>query len=172
VIIPRKTVNELCRLFEGAPEEIEVQVSESSITFTIGAVRLYSKLIDGTFPDYQRVIPAGNDMLIKISKGAFMGAVDRVATVASDRARAVRVTAAPGEVVLSVRAEGNEASERIDVDTEAKIEIGFNARYLMDIGDQIDGDEAALEVRDAGSPALIREIGDDRARYVLMPMRA
>ncbi|MCC7252827.1 DNA polymerase III subunit beta [Hyphomicrobium sp.] len=173
VIIPRKTVHELHRLIEESAETVSVAVSASKVRFEIGSVTLTSKLIDGTFPDYGRVIPQSNDQELRVANTDFMSAVDRVSTIASERGRAVKLNITSGKLVLSVNnPEGGSATEEIDVNyTSSPLEIGFNAKYLLDIAGQLEGDEARFLLADPGSPTMIRSAGDDNALYVLMPMR-
>jgi DNA polymerase-3 subunit beta len=173
VIVPRKTVHELHRLIEGSPATVKVSVSPAKMRFEIGTVTLTSKLIDGTFPDYGRVIPQGNDKELKVSNAEFMGAVDRVSTIASERGRAVKLNLAKDKLVLSVNnPEGGSATEELAVSyASAPLEIGFNARYLLDIAGQLEGEEASFLLSDAGSPTMIRDASDGNALYVLMPMR-
>jgi DNA polymerase III subunit beta len=173
VIVPRKTVHELHRLLEGGEGSVNVAVSASKIRFEIGTITLTSKLIDGTFPDYGRVIPQGNDKELKVSNAEFMNAVDRVSTIASERGRAVKLAIGKDKLVLSVNnPEGGSATEEIGVDYGATpLEIGFNARYLLDIAGQLESDTAHFKLADAGSPTVVRDAGDDSALYVLMPMR-
>jgi DNA polymerase-3 subunit beta len=148
-------------------------VSSSKVRFEAGSVTLTSKLIDGTFPDYARVIPQANDKELKASNAEFMGAVDRVSTIASERGRAVKLSISPDKLMLSVNnPEGGSATEEIDVDYRAApLEIGFNARYLLDIAGQLESDEIVLKLADPGSPTVIRDGADENALYVLMPMR-
>jgi DNA polymerase III subunit beta len=173
VIIPRKTVHELHRLIEVSTDPVKVAVSASKVRFEIGSVTLTSKLIDGTFPDYGRVIPQSNDKEMRVPNADFTSAVDRVSTIASERGRAVKLNLANNKLVLSVNnPEGGSATEEIAVNYgAAPMEIGFNARYLLDIAGQLESDEACFMLADAGSPTMIRDSGDDGALYVLMPMR-
>jgi DNA polymerase III subunit beta len=173
IIIPRKTVNELHRLIEDSGATVKVGVSPSKVRFEIGTVTLTSKLIDGSFPDYGRVIPQGNDKEMKVSNVDFIGAVDRVSTIASERGRAVKLSIGSDKLTLSVNnPEGGSASEEIGVGYGATpLEIGFNARYLLDIANQLEGEEARFMLADPGSPTLVRDSSDDSALYVLMPMR-
>jgi DNA polymerase-3 subunit beta len=173
VIIPRKTVHELHRLIEASSETVKVGVSPSKVRFEIGTVTLTSKLIDGTFPDYGRVIPQGNDKEMRVVNAEFMGAVDRVSTIASERGRAVKLNIGSDKLVLSVNnPEGGSATEEIGVTYAAQpLEIGFNARYLLDIAGQLEGEEARFLLADPGSPTMIKGSEDDGALYVLMPMR-
>lgn len=173
VIIPRKTVHEVHRLLEASGGSVTVGVSEAKVRFGIGTVTLTSKLIDGTFPDYGRVIPQGNDKEMKVSNAEFMGAVDRVSTIASERGRAVKLAVSTNKLVLSVNnPEGGSATEELGVEYGADdLEIGFNARYLLDIAGQLEGEEATFLLSDPGSPAMVRDSSGDGALYVVMPMR-
>jgi DNA polymerase-3 subunit beta len=173
VIIPRKTVGEVQRLVEDLDGEIKLELSATKIRFTIGPVVLTSKLIDGTFPDYARVIPLGNDKQLEVEKRHFEQAVDRVSTVASERGRAVKLSLSGGRLVLSViNPDSGSATEEIEVGYDADpLDIGFNSRYLLDIAAQIDGDTAVLKLADPGSPTLIQDKEAKGALYVLMPMR-
>lgn len=173
VIIPRKTVHEIHRLIEDAAVVVDVALSETRIQFTIGNVVMTSKLIDGTFPEYNRVIPHGNDKRMVVSKQVFSDAVDRVSTVSTDRGRAVKLSLQPGRLTLSVfNPDGGSATEEMEVDFGAEaLDIGFNARYLMDITSQLASDDAEFMLADPGSPTTVREADDASALYVLMPMR-
>jgi DNA polymerase-3 subunit beta len=173
VIIPRKTVHELRRLLDDAGDGVRVGVSPAKIRFEMDTVTLTSKLIDGTFPDYGRVIPVGNDKEMKVSNAEFMSAVDRVSTIASERGRAVKLAIQPDKLVLSVNnPEGGSATEELGVDYgSTPLEIGFNARYLLDIAGQLEGDHARFMLADPGSPTMVKDVGDETALYVLMPMR-
>ncbi len=173
VIVPRKTVHEVHRLLEASGGSVTVGVSESKIRFEIGSVTLTSKLIDGTFPDYQRVIPDQNDKELKVGNAEFMSAVDRVSTIASERGRAVKLAVSSDKLVLSVNnPEGGSATEELDVEYAAdELEIGFNARYLLDIASQLEGEEARFLLSDPGSPAMVRDASGNGALYVVMPMR-
>jgi DNA polymerase-3 subunit beta len=173
VIIPRKTVHELRRLLDAAGDTVRVGVSPAKIRFEMDSVILTSKLIDGTFPDYGRVIPVGNDKEMKVSNAEFMSAVDRVSTIASERGRAVKLAIGPDKLVLSVNnPEGGSATEEIGVEYgSAPLEIGFNARYLLDIASQLEGDHARFMLADPGSPTMVKDVSDESALYVLMPMR-
>ena len=173
IIIPRKTVHELHRLVEDSQATVKVGVSPAKVRFEIGSVTLTSKLIDGTFPDYSRVIPQDNDKEMKVSNAEFMGAVDRVSTIASERGRAIKFTIKPDKLVLSVNnSEGGSATEEIGIEYGASpLEIGFNARYLLDIAGQLEGEEACFKLADPGSPTVVNDPANESALYVLMPMR-
>ena len=173
VIVPRKTVNELRKLIEETGEDVELALSDSKIRFAFDDVELVSKLIDGTFPDYDRVIPTGNDKSLDVGCGEFAAAVDRVATISTEKSRAVKLHVESGVVTLTASSpESGTATEELEVDySQDAIEIGFNARYLLDIAQQIEGDTAQFSMADAASPTIIRDIDDPSALYVLMPMR-
>jgi len=174
VIVPRKTVSEVQRLLEDPEGSVAIDLSPAKIRFTVGDVVLTSKLIDGTFPDYGRVIPTGNDKELTLDKGAFKNAVDRVSTISSERGRAVKLSLQQGRLVLSVtNPDSGSATEEMEVEYASDpLDIGFNSRYLLDIADQIDSDSAVLRLADPGSPTLIQDQGGGTsALYVLMPMR-
>lgn len=173
IIVPRKAVNEILKLVEAGGDDVSIEVSAAKIRLTLGEVVLTTKLIDGTFPDYQRVIPTANDKLLTVEKGDFMAAVDRVSTISSERTRAVKMAVNDGKLTLSVtNPESGSAVEEIEVDyDQAALEIGFNARYLLDIASELDGDTALIKLADSGSPTLIQDREGASALYVLMPMR-
>ncbi len=173
IIIPRKTVAEVQRLIDDAGEEVKVELSATKIRFSLGNAVLTSKLIDGTFPDYGRVIPAGNDKTLIVDKGEFMSAVDRVSTVSSERGRAVKLALTDGRLTLSVvNPDSGSATEELEVEYGAEaLDIGFNGRYLLDILQQVEGEKARLKLADPGSPTLIEDMEAAGALYVLMPMR-
>jgi DNA polymerase-3 subunit beta len=173
IIIPRKTVNELQKLVDVPDVTVVTELSDTKIRFTIGGVVLTSKLIDGTFPDYQRVIPTGNDKRLIIDRETFARAVDRVSTVSSERGRAVKLSISDGLVTLAVNnPDSGSATEELAADYGADaMEIGFNAKYLLDVAGQLNGENARFMLADAGSPTLIHDTADDDTLYVLMPMR-
>ena len=173
VIVPRKTVHEVFRLIEDGSETVRVELSSSKVRFSAGDIVLTSKLIDGTFPDYGRVIPEGNDKLLSVDNAEFASAVDRVSTVSSEKGRAVKLALGDGKLVLSVNnPDSGSAREELAVDYSAEdLEIGFNARYLLDISGQLEGETAQFMLADPGSPTMIRDHDDASALYVLMPMR-
>jgi len=173
IIVPRKTVGEVQRLIEDSEAEIGIELSTGKIRFTLGDVVLTSKLIDGTFPDYGRVIPAANDKELVVDKKEFEAAVDRVSTVSSERGRAVKLALSGGKLVLSVtNPDSGSATEELEVQYESDaLDIGFNSRYLLDIAAQIEGEVAVLKLADPGSPTLIQDKDAKGALYVLMPMR-
>jgi DNA polymerase-3 subunit beta len=173
VIIPRKCVAELRKLLDVMDGNVQVSLSESKVRFGLGSAILTSKLIDGTFPDYNRVIPTANDKLLRIDPRSFEEGVDRVATIASEKTRAVKMALDRDKVTLSVTSpENGTAAEEVPGDYAADgFEIGFNARYLLDILGQIEGDTVEVHLADAAAPTLLRENDKAAALYVLMPMR-
>src|SRR6266851_4902790 len=172
-IVPRKTVGEVQRLIEDNEAEITVELSQGKIRFTLGDTVLTSKLIDGTFPDYGRVIPVGNDKELTVDKKEFEQAVDRVSTVSSERGRAVKLSLSNGKLMLSVtNPDSGSATEELEVEYGSEpLDIGFNSRYLLDIAAQLEGEAAVLKLADPGSPTLIQDRDTKGALYVLMPMR-
>jgi DNA polymerase III subunit beta len=173
IIIPRKAVAEIVKLVEDGSETIRIELSSAKVRLTFDGVVLTSKLIDGTFPDYQRVIPSGNDKLLTVERGEFAKAVDRVSTISSERGRAVKLALNEGRLTLSVNnPDSGSATEEIEVDYDSSpIDIGFNARYLLDITAQLDGDTALFKLADPGSPTVVQDREGASALYVLMPMR-
>jgi len=173
VIVPRKCVAELRKLLEELEGTVEVSMSATKIRFGLGSAVLTSKLIDGTFPDYNRVIPTANDKLLKLDPKTFAQGVDRVSTIASEKTRAVKMNVDRDKVTLSVTSpESGTATEELAADYGADgLEIGFNARYLLDILGEIDGDTVEVHLADAAAPTLLRENDKSEALYVLMPMR-
>lgn len=174
IIIPKKTVGEVQKLLEGVEGDVAVELSDTKIRLTVNGVVLLSKLIEGTFPDYDRVTPKNNDKEMVVDRASFALAVDRVSTIASERGgKAVKLAVKDGQLELSVsNPDHGTATEELAVAFEPEsFEIGFNARYLLDIVGQIRSDNAVFLFNDSGSPTLVREDGDAKALYVLMPMR-
>lgn len=172
IIIPRKTVNEISKLIEGQ-EEVEIALSDSKIKFNAGKIELLSKVVDGTFPDYQRVIPENNTKTLKISTDDFKEAVDRVSTISVDKTRAIKVELSSNKVTLrSQGAEGSSAKEDIiaEYDDES-LEIGFNSRYILEMMNQIESDNFNMVFDNPNSPALVTDPKDPSALYIIMPMR-
>ena len=173
IIVPRKAVSEIQKLLEGGDVAVEVQLSATKIKITVGDVVLTSKLIDGTFPDYGRVIPSGNDKQLWVNRSEFAISVDRVSTISSERGRAVKLSMAEGRITLAVtNPDSGSATEEMEVTYDASpLDIGFNARYLLDILGQLDSDTALFKLADPGSPTVIQDREGASALYVLMPMR-
>lgn len=173
VIVPRKTVGELRKLLDDDEMDIAVSVSETKVRFATPDITLTSKVIDGTFPDYTRVIPTGNTRRLEVDAAEFAKAVDRVATVSSERSRAVKLALDEDRLILSVNApDSGAAEEELAVAYgDERLEIGFNAKYLLEIASQVDRENAVFMFNSAGDPTLMREGNDTTAVYVVMPMR-
>ncbi|MDX2144322.1 MAG: DNA polymerase III subunit beta [Rhodospirillaceae bacterium] len=173
VIVPRKTVGELRKLIEESDADVSISLSDAKIRFGFDNAVLTSKLIDGTFPDYERVIPAGNDKTLEINRKDMFDAVDRVSAISSEKSRSIKMSCEKGMVTLSASSpEAGSATEEVEASYGAgQLEIGFNSRYLLDILQQIEGDAARFVMADAASPTVIRDVADGSAVYVLMPMR-
>ncbi len=173
IIVPRKAVGEIRRLLDDAPETVAVEASDSKIVVRIGDAVLTSKLIDGSFPDYQRVIPKDNGRILTIDNKLFKEAVDRVATVSAERSRSLKLALAGGKLTITVtHSESGQGTEELEAnyDSEA-MEIGFNAKYLLDVASQIEAEDAYIALGDASSPALVTDTKDAGTQYVLMPLR-
>ncbi|MDB2577989.1 MAG: DNA polymerase III subunit beta [Tateyamaria sp.] len=173
VIVPRKTVGELRKLLDDDDMQIAVSVSETKVRFATPEITLTSKVIDGTFPDYTRVIPTGNTRKMEVDASDFAKAVDRVATVSSERSRAVKLQLDEDRLILSVNApDSGAAEEELAVAyADERLEIGFNAKYLLEIASQVDRENAVFMFNSSGDPTLMREGTDQSAVYVVMPMR-
>lgn len=173
VIVPRKTISEARRLLEDAGESVDLQVSAQKIRLDFSGAALTSKVIDGNFPDYSRVIPKGNDRVMMVDNKLFAQAVDRVATISAEKSRSVRMAIEPGRVILTVRnMEAGQAVEEVEVDYSGEaFELSFNARYLLDVTDQIGGSQAEFRFGGPNDPALVLDPTDGDVQYVLMPLR-
>ncbi len=173
IILPRKAVSELRKLLDDFDGDVLVGLSETRAEFRFGVVRLTSKLIDGTFPDYTRVIPVGNDRIMQVDVSTFAAAVDRVSTIASEKSRSVKMGLKSGVLTLSAsNTDASSATEELEVSYDGpEMEIGFNARYLLDIAGQVNSDMVEFALADQGSPSLVRAPGDEASLFVLMPMR-
>jgi DNA polymerase-3 subunit beta len=173
IIVPRKAVGEILKLVEDPESTATVELSDTKIRVSVGETVLTSKLIDGTFPDYNRVIPAANDKELTLDRAGFTAAVDRVSTISQERGRAVKMHLSGGQLVLTVNnPDSGSATEELAVGYDAAtLEIGFNSRYLLDIMAQMTGETASFLLADAGAPTLIRDPASVNSIYVLMPMR-
>ncbi len=173
VIVPRKTIAELHKLLEQTDSDVEISLSDTKIKFTVNHVILTSKLVDGTFPDYKRVIPKGNPEKFQVDAKMFAVAVDRVATMADGKMRPIKLSVDGGVLSLkATNADFGDGSDEIEVDYNGpKIEIGFNARYLLDVTNTIKNKTALFEIKDETSPSVIRSKDDNSVLFVIMPMR-
>jgi len=173
VIVPRKAVGELRKLLDDDDMQIAVSVSDTKVRFATPEIMLTSKVIDGTFPDYTRVIPTDNSRRLEVDAAEFAQAVDRVSTVSSERSRAVKLSLSDDRAILSVNApDSGAAEEELAVAyNDEPLEIGFNAKYLLEIAGQVDRENAVFLFNSSGDPTLMREGNDESAVYVVMPMR-
>ena len=173
VIVPRKTVDQVRRLLDDGSGPVDIQVSAAKVRFEFGRASLTSKVIDGSFPDYGRVIPKDNTKIMMVDNGVFASAVDRVATISAEKSRSVKLAVEPGRLILTVRnMEAGQAVEEVEIDFDAEpFEIGFNARYLLDVAGQITGESAEFRFADPASPTLVIDPVDAGVQYVLMPLR-
>lgn len=173
VIIPKKTVGELKKLLPEYSGDVNVALSDTKIMFTLGDTLIVSKLIDGKFPDYDRVIPKNNDKILEVNTKEFTNAVDRVSTVSLEKARAIKIFVKTGTVTVATDApDGSTAHEELESSYSADpIETGYNFRYVLDMMAQIEGDTTQFMLADSASPALVRDPSDVSVLYVIMPMR-
>ena len=173
VIVPKKTVGEIQKLLAEASGDISVELSTAKIRFSVGSVVFTSKLIDGTYPDYLRVIPTRNDKRAEASIEDLAAAVDRVSTITNANGRAVKLAFTEGKLTLTVRnPDAGDATDELPITyTSADLEIGFNGAYLADILAALSGDTAIIELAEPGSPALLTTPTDPAFCVVIMPMR-
>ena len=173
VIIPRKTIMEIRKLLEDHTGNISLSLSDTKIRLSFNNVILTSKLLDGTFPDYSRVIPEQNEKLVTISNQLISEAVDRVSTVSTDKTRAIKININKATLIISAtNPDKGSASENIDIDYDGdEVEIGFNSKYVLDVARQIKGNDIIIKLSDAVSPTLVYDKDDKEVLFVLMPMR-
>ena len=173
IIIPRKTVGEVRKLIDEVDGTIDVSLSDTKIRFSFDGAAITSKLIDGTFPDYSRVIPEGNDKMLEMDCKVFAESVDRVSTISSDKTRSVKLSLGQDTLTLSVNSpDSGTATEELAASYSSdEFEIGFNSRYLMDILSQIEGETVQVMLADPSAPTVLKDVLDEAVLYVLMPMR-
>ena len=176
IIIPKKTVFELRKVLDDADGDVNVSLNENKIKFSFNNLKIISKVIDGTFPDYTKVIPKNNDKKFKTNNSELKNAIDRVSAVAINeetKSKAIKLTIENNKLNLSVESQSKgSAKEEIDINySNEKVDIGFNSRYLMDICNEVDGDEIDVNLLDSISPAIILDKTDENLFFVLMPMR-
>lgn len=173
VIVPRKAIAEIRKLLEEAADVISIEISENKVRFAFDHIVMTSKLIDGTFPDYQKVIPQGNDKIVEINPKIFTSAIDRVATISNEKTRAVKLAINGNTMTLSAQStDAGSATEDIEISNDdTNLEIGFNSRYLLDITQHIESDTCRMVLADAGGPTIIQDSSDTSSLYVLMPLR-
>lgn len=174
VIIPRKTVTELRKLLEDDTETLHISLSATKIRFVYGSITFLSKLIDGTFPDYSRVIPTENDKIMEVNCKALIKAVDRVSTITSEKARSIKLVVSSGKIELSATNDESNGSAREELEANyaaTPINTGFNSRYLMEMLSECEGETVQFLFSDDGAPAIVRDTGSPGSLYVIMPMR-
>jgi DNA polymerase-3 subunit beta len=172
IIIPRKAVNEIGKLLENQ-SEVQISLSETKIKINAGRIELLSKVVDGTFPDYSRVIPENNGKIVTVSSVLFNEAVDRVSTIAADKTRAVKAKFEKGNITFNSQGlEGTSAKEVIACEyTADPLEVGFNSRYVLEMMTQIKSDKLTIALDNPNSPALIKDLTDPSVTFIIMPMR-
>ena len=173
LILPRKTVFQLCTLLTESSEKLTIQTSENKIKFNIGNMKLISKVIDGKFPDYKKVIPVSNDKTLIVSSKEFISSIERVASVSLDRKEGVKLAVNKDNVQLSVNsANSGEGNEKIKAEfNSGNLNISFNSKYLTDIASEIEDKNLKINLKDSTSPVLIEDLSDKDSFYVLMPMK-
>jgi DNA polymerase-3 subunit beta len=173
LILPRKTVFQLCSLLSETTDSLTMQSSENKIKFTLGKIRLISKVIDGKFPDYKQVVPATNDKILNVPSKEFINSIERVASVSLDRKEGVKLKIDKDNIQLSVNsANSGEGNETIKADYNSEsLNISFNSKYLIDIASEIENKNLKMNLKDSTSPVLIEDASDKNSYYVIMPMK-
>jgi DNA polymerase-3 subunit beta len=173
VILPRKTVLEMQRLLSDAEGAIEMQFANNQAKFSFEGMEFVTKLVEGKFPDYNRVIPKNHKNSITLGRTALLATLQRTAILTSDKFKGVRLNIDPGSLrVSSNNAEQEEATDELDIDYSGdSIEIGFNVTYLIDVLTNMEQDMVKLELSDANSSALFTIPDNTQFKYVVMPMR-
>ncbi len=173
LILPRKTVFQLCSLLSETSEQLTMQTGENRIKFTLGKIKLISKVIDGKFPDYKKVVPTSNDKILKVSAKDFINSIERVASVSLDRKEGVKLVINKDNVQLSVNsANSGEGNEKIEAEFSSdNLNISFNSKYLIDIASEIEDKNLKINLKDSVSPVLIEDLSDKNSYYVIMPMK-
>ena len=172
-ILPRKTVFQLCSILSETNENLTMQISDNKIKFSIGNMQLISKVIDGKFPDYKKVVPTGNDKVLSVGSKDFISSIERVASVSLDRKEGVKLSIHKDNVQLSVNsANSGEGNEKIKAEFNSdNLIISFNSKYLLDIASEIGNKNLKLNLKDSTSPVLIEDLSDKNSFYVIMPMK-
>ena len=173
LILPRKTVFQLCSLLSETSDSLTMQSSENKIKFTLGKIRLISKVIDGKFPDYKQVVPTNNDKVLNVPSKEFINSIERVASVSLDRKEGVKLMIDKDNIQLSVNsANSGEGNEKIKADYNSEsLNISFNSKYLIDIASEIENKNLKMNLKDSTSPVLIEDASDKNSYYVIMPMK-
>ena len=173
LILPRKTVFQLCSLLSETNEKLSIQTSDNKIKFTVGKIKLISKVIDGKFPDYKKVVPTSNDKTLVVSSRDFINSIERVASVSLDRKEGVKLSINKDNVQLSVNsANSGDGNEKINAEfSSGSLNISFNSKYLIDIASEIIDKNLRINLKDSVSPVLIEDNSDKNSYYVIMPMK-
>ena len=173
LILPRKTVFQLCSLLSETNEKLSMQTSDNKIKFTVGKIKLISKVIDGKFPDYKKVVPTSNDKTLVVSSRDFISSIERVASVSLDRKEGVKLSINKDNVQLSVNsANSGDGNEKINAEfSSGNLNISFNSKYLIDIASEIADKNLKINLKDSVSPVLIEDNSDKNSYYVIMPMK-
>ncbi len=173
LILPRKTVFQLCSLLVETSEQLTMQTGENKIKFTLGKIKLISKVIDGKFPDYKKVVPTSNDKTLVVSSKDFINSIERVASVSLDRKEGVKLAINKNDIQLSVNsANSGEGNEKIKADFNSdNLNISFNSKYLIDIAAEVEDKNLKMSLKDSVSPVLIEDVSDKNSYYVIMPMK-
>ncbi len=173
LILPRKTVFQLCSLLSDISDPLTMQSSDNKIKFSLGKIRLISKVIDGKFPDYKKVVPTTNDKTLMVSSKDFINSIERVASVSLDRKEGVKLTINKDSVQLSVNsANSGEGNEKIKAEFNSdSLNISFNSKYLTDIASEVEDKNLKINLKDSVSPVLIEDISDKNSYFVIMPMK-
>ena len=172
IILPKKTIFQLCSLLDNYDGEVKISNVKSKIKFELNNSVLISKLIDGKFPNYIQVIPKNNQKKLEIDLKLFLNSVDRVASVSLDKKDGVKFSLKKGSLKLSVNnTNSGDGKETLSVNFDHDLEISFNSRYLIDIASQLDGEKVEIYFNDSGSPALLKDPGDFNSIFVVMPMK-
>ncbi len=174
LILPKKTVFQLCTLLAESNQKLYMQTSENKIKFKIGSIKLISKVIDGKFPDYKKVVPSGNEKSLIISSKDFISSIERVTSVSLDRKEGVKLAINKENVQLSVNsANSGDGNEIIKANYNSEnLNISFNSKYLVDIASEIEDKNIKINLKDSVSPVLIEDASDKNSYYVIMPMKA
>ncbi len=173
LILPRKTVFQLCSLLAETSDQLTMQSSENKIKFTLGKMKLISKVIDGKFPDYKKVVPTSNDKILTVPSKDFVNSIERVASVSLDRKEGVKLAINKDNVQLSVNsANSGDGNEKIKAEFSSEnLNISFNSKYLIDIASEIEDKNLKINLKDSVSPVLIEDLSDKNSYYVIMPMK-
>ena len=173
LILPRKTVFQLCSLLAEVNDNLLMQISDNKIKFSLGNLKLISKVIDGKFPDYKKVVPIANDKTLVVSSKDFINSIERVASVSLDRKEGVKLAINKDNVQLSVNsANSGEGNEKINAQFNSdSLNISFNSKYLIDIASEVEDKNLKMNLKDSVSPVLIEDVSDKNSFYVIMPMK-